>query len=102
MPFHAPRRPILAPASGGRTTYGNTWWGAQWLQALTQIDHENRLPRGRTYANRGAVLNLDAKGGHVSARVQGSGSQPYAVDIEVPAIPEADASRLVERLAADP
>ena len=38
--------------------YGRTWWGAQWLQALTQIDHDNRLPRGRTYANRGAVRDL--------------------------------------------
>ena len=36
-----------------RTTYGSTWWGAAWLQALTSIDYENRLPRGRTYLNQG-------------------------------------------------
>jgi uncharacterized Zn finger protein/superfamily II DNA or RNA helicase len=87
------------PAS--RTPYGRTWWGAQWLQALTQIDHENRLPRGRSYANRGAVLDLDVQVGHVRARVQGSRPRPYDVDIEVPATPAADAARLVKRLAAD-
>jgi len=32
-----------------RPTYGNTWWGAKWLDALSQIDFDNRLPRGRTY-----------------------------------------------------
>jgi len=85
-----------------RTAYGRTWWGAQWLQALTQIDHENRLPRGRSYANRGAVLDLDVQGGRVRARVQGSRPRPYDVDIEVPATPAADAARLVQRLAADP
>jgi uncharacterized Zn finger protein/superfamily II DNA or RNA helicase len=84
--------------SGG---YGRTWWGAQWLQALTQIDHENRLPRGRSYANRGAVLDLQVQGGSVSARVEGSRPKPYDVTIAVPATPAADAARLVKRLAAD-
>lgn len=81
--------------------YGRTWWGAQWLQALTQIDHENRLPRGRTYANRGAVLGLEVNDGHVRARVQGSRPRPYDVDIQVPAASQADAARLVKCLAAD-
>ena len=101
MSRFAPRRPAPTPTPVERTTYGHTWWGAQWLQALTQIDHENRLPRGRSYANRGAVLRLDVKGGRVSARVQGSRAQPYAVDIDVPPTPDADAARLAGRLAAD-
>lgn len=102
MPLHAPRRPAVTPTpAGGRTTYGHTWWGAQWLQALTQIDHENRLPRGRTYANRGAVLQLEIKESRVRARVQGSRRLPYVVEIDVPPTPAADAARLVERLAAD-
>ncbi len=89
------------PANANRTPYGRTWWGAQWLQALTQIDNENRLPRGRTYANRGAVLDLDVQHGRVRARVQGSRPRPYDVDIKVPATPAADAARLVKCLAAD-
>lgn len=88
-------------AAVSRPAYGRTWWGAQWLQALTQIDHENRLPRGRSYANRGAVLDLEVQDGHVRARVQGSRPRPYEVDIQVPAAAPADAARLVKRLAAD-
>ncbi|HEX7639226.1 MAG TPA: SNF2-related protein [Burkholderiaceae bacterium] len=102
MPFSAPRRPAIAQTStGARPTYGRSWWGAQWLQALARIDHENRLPRGRTYANRGAVLQLEIEGSRVRARVQGSRAQPYAVEIDVPTTPEADAARLAGRLAAD-
>jgi len=83
------------------TAYGRTWWGTQWLQALAQIDHDNRLPRGRAYANRGAVLDLDVRGGHIRAQVQGSRPRPYGVEIEVPATPAPQAARLVAKLAAD-
>jgi uncharacterized Zn finger protein len=38
--------------------YGRTWWDEQWLQAPAEIDHDNRLPRGRTYTNRGAARDL--------------------------------------------
>lgn len=85
-----------------RTTYGNTWWGRQWLQALAHIDHDNRLPRGRTYANKGAVRDLTVRGGAVTARVQGSRPQPYQVAIAVPPLAAKDAARLLDRLAADP
>ncbi len=26
--------------------YGNTQWGSEWLKALEEADHANRLPRG--------------------------------------------------------
>ena len=52
-----------------RATYGKTWWGEQWLQALSQIDFDNRLPRGRRYANKGAVRELVVTGGSIEARV---------------------------------
>jgi uncharacterized Zn finger protein len=101
MPPATTTRSTFASRPASRTPYGRTWWGAQWLQALTQIDHENRLPRGRTYANRGAVLDLDIQDGRVRARVQGSRARPYDIDLEVPATPAADAARLVKCLAAD-
>ncbi|MBT6046804.1 MAG: hypothetical protein HN686_03000 [Bacteroidetes bacterium] len=37
------------------TKYGQTWWGGKWLNALSHIDYSNRLPRGRSYANKGMV-----------------------------------------------
>lgn len=82
--------------------YGRTWWGAQWLQALTQIDHDNRLPRGRTYANRGAVCDLVVADSKVTACVQGSRPRPYDVEIGVPPVDKAQTLRLIDRLAEDP
>ena len=41
-----------------RTEYGTTWWGEQWLNALTHIDYANRIPRGKTYANTGKVKSF--------------------------------------------
>ena len=81
--------------------YGRTWWGAQWLQALAQIDHDNRLPRGRTYANRGAVRDLVVADSKVTARVQGSRPRPYNVEIDVPKVDGSQAGRLLDRLAED-
>ena len=85
-----------------RATYGKTWWGEQWLQALSQIDFDNRLPRGRRYANKGAVRELVVTGGSIEARVQGSRPRPYEVTISVPPLAAKDSARLLDRLAADP
>jgi uncharacterized Zn finger protein len=85
-----------------RPQYGRTWWGAQWLQALTQIDQDNRLPRGRTYANRGSVRDLVMVDSKVTARVQGSRPRPYEVEINVPQVDAQQASRLMDHLAEDP
>ncbi len=85
-----------------RPVYGRTWWGTQWLQALTQIDFDNRLPRGRSYANRGAVRNLKVQDGQILAQVQGSRPHPYQVEINVPAVKPTDAQRLTDALTQDP
>jgi uncharacterized Zn finger protein len=42
-----------------------------------------RLGRGRSYARRGQVLNLEISKGCVTASVQGSRPRPYKVSIEV-------------------
>jgi len=85
-----------------RPGYGKTWWGEQWLQALAHIDFDNRLPRGRSYANKGAVRDLVVAGGSIEARVQGSRPRPYEVTISVPPLAARESARLLDRLAADP
>ncbi|MEO1588984.1 MAG: SWIM zinc finger family protein, partial [Bacteroidota bacterium] len=60
-----------------RRTYGNTWWGQQFLKALQSIDHSNRLPRGRSYANKGAVKEILVTPQSIEATVQGSRPRPY-------------------------
>lgn len=85
-----------------RITYGNTWWGEQWLNALTHIDYDNRLPRGRSYANKGAVKNFTLTGGDIHAKVQGSRSHPYQVSIQVPSLSQTQVNILLDELVADP
>ena len=80
-----------------RLQYDRTWWGAQWLQAQAQIDHDNRLPRRPApmpIAVRYATLPCGAA--CIRAHVQGSRPRPYDADIEVPPIAAADATRLTQ------
>ncbi len=85
-----------------RTRFGHTWWGAQWLQALHAVDWDNRLPRGRRYANNGSVQSLRMDDARVAAKVKGSRRTPYAVTLEMPALPAEASDRLVDAIAADP
>lgn len=82
--------------------YGQTWWGVQWLNSLSQIDYDNRLPRGRSYANKGSVTKIEIQQGNIHAKVKGSRPQPYTVKIEVPAMPKPQAKALLDALALDP
>jgi uncharacterized Zn finger protein len=73
------------PASSGQPTFGRTWWGRAWLEALeqrAQLDPD-RLPRGRDYARSGAVGNLTLAPGEARAQVQGRKTEPYEVRIRV-------------------
>lgn len=64
--------------------FGNTWWGAHWLKSLDNIDYDNRLPRGATYARNGHVEEVKIKENQISAKVSGSRPKPYKVTIIVP------------------
>lgn len=50
-----------------------TFWGKAWCDNLEAYsDYSNRLPRGRTYARNGSVVDLHITPGTVEALVQGS------------------------------
>ena len=85
-----------------RSTFGNTWWGEQWLNALARIDHNNRLPRGRTYANNGSVRELKIDGSIIHAKVKGSRPRPYEVSISLPAVDTPGLGRFLAAMAGDP
>jgi len=85
-----------------RKTYGNTWWGKQWLNALTHIDNSNRLPRGRTYANKGAARDIEIKGNSVTAKVQGSRSRPYNIDISIPNFTTTEKATIIDIVTSNP
>lgn len=71
-------------------SFGNTWWGDQWLGALKHIDYANRIPRGATYARKGAVKEMTVNNGDIKAQVQGSRPRPYRVAVSIPPFTEAE------------
>ncbi len=85
-----------------RKSYGNTWWGKQWLNALADIDYSNRLPRGRTYANKGLVKAIDIKGSKITANVQGSRRSPYQVDFIIPTFTSNEKAAIIEIVTSNP
>ena len=59
-----------------------SFWGQAWCDNLERYsDFANRLPRGRTYARNGSVIDLQIERGRVKAIV--SGSEIYRVTIDI-------------------
>ena len=90
------RKPA-AKGAGARRGFGDTWWGAAWVDALqgrASLD-PNRLPRGRSYARSGAVGELHVAPGEVRALVQGSRARPYDVHVRVRQFDDREWDRLL-------
>ena len=62
-------------------SFCKTWWGNAWLQALSNIDYSNRIPRGARYARNGSVKRVVFEDNLIKAKVQGSRVRPYNVTI---------------------
>ncbi len=84
--------------------YGTTWWGQEWLNALTGIDNENRIPRGKTYANTGKVyrIEFDTNRGLIKARVKGNYDPFYSVQIRLKRFTQEEIDELVAAIADSP
>ena len=85
-----------------RNSYGNTWWGEQWLNSLTKIDNSNRLPRGKSYANKGSVKSIEINKNVIAAKVQGSMPRPYKVTIDVPLFSGEQQKRVLSIIEENP
>ncbi len=78
----------LAPVRIEGRAIAVTAWGVAWCDNLESYrDYESRLPRGRTYARNGSVIDLQIGPGEVKALV--SGSSIYKVAITITPIPGA-------------
>lgn len=83
--------------------FGLTWWGQKWLESLTKIDYENRIPRGARYARNGSVLSIKFdKDGTIKAKVQGSRVTPYNIKIIIPQFTEEQKKALVAEIMSHP
>lgn len=59
-----------------------TFWGKAWCRHLESYsDYSNRLPRGRTYARNGSVVDLNISASRVEAIV--AGSDVYTITIQI-------------------
>src|SRR3954447_19222620 len=91
-----------AKGPGSRRSFGATWWGRAWLDALehrARLD-PGRLSRGRSYARRGSALDLTASPGEVEAVVQGSGVTPYQVTVRIRAFSAAEWDSVLDVVSA--
>ena len=78
--------------------FGTTWWGRLWITALEQLgdDFENRLPRGKKYAEEGAVSHFTVSPGEIQAKVHGR--KTYNVTQGLPALTGAQWEKALQRI----
>ncbi|XVQ83225.1 SWIM zinc finger family protein [Microbispora siamensis] len=87
-------------ARSKRGSIGERWWSRRFIDILERVCDAGRLSRGRAYARRGQVLDLDLGPGLAKARVQGSRPKPYDVSVRITAYGAREWAGLVEALAA--
>ena len=88
---------IKAKSQRGR--FVENWWADRWIKALRPLMDSGRLSRGRNYARRGQVMEIDVSPGHVSARVQGSRRRPYKVSIQLQPLSDRRWEKVLDGLA---
>ena len=91
----AARRGGIA-ARSKRGAIGETWWSKRFIELLESFGVGSRLQRGRNYARRGQVVELEVEPGVVLAKVQGSRYTPYRVRIRGKALTEQQWRRVGE------
>ena len=82
--------------------FGKTWWGEHWLRSLENVDYDNRLPRGASYARSGHVKSIKINNNQIVAKVSGSRATPYKVTVIVPPFFEEDIERLMAKIIERP
>lgn len=101
-----PSKPIAAEggikARSKRGAFATSWWGRRWLDVLEALNLGGRLQRGRTYARKGQVLDVNIAPGNVTAAVQGSRPKPYDVVIGMKQLAAKDTDRLAAEVAKSP
>jgi len=88
-------------AQSKRGAFGESWWARRWIAVLESFDLGARLSRGRSYARKGQVMNVEVGEGTVRAKVQGSSSKPYRITIRIKALSAADWKKLARALSGE-
>jgi len=78
------KNPDIEPVIIEGRALAKNWWGKAWnLNLESYADFANRIERGKSYVRSNAVLDLKISKGRVLAKVQGSRSKPYEVEIKI-------------------
>ena len=86
-------------AQSKRGAFAANWWGKRWIEILESFNIGARLQRGRAYARKGQVASLKIESGRVTAKVQGSSSSPYRIEINMRVLSETDWQKVVTALS---
>lgn len=88
-------------ARSQRGAIAQTWWSERFLAVLESMGMGGRLARGRSYARKGQVIEMQVDPGSVTAAVQGSRARPYRVRIGISAYGKAEWAGVCQVLADD-
>lgn len=73
---------VLRPIRIKSSTIASSFWGKAWCKNLeVYADWANRIPRGRSYARNGSIVDLQITRGSIQALVRGSSL--YEIDISI-------------------
>jgi uncharacterized Zn finger protein len=73
---------VCQPVTIEGRTIARTFWGKSWCDNLKAYsDYANRLPRGRSYARNGSVIDLQIAAGKIHALVVGSDVYQIRIDV---------------------
>jgi len=100
--YFPPSKPLRADgirAEHQTGAFAKSWWADRWIAALERLVDSGRLARGRSYARKGQVLEINIEPGKVSARVQGSRPTPYKIAISVGQLTNLEWERVLTALA---
>jgi uncharacterized Zn finger protein len=86
-------------AKSKRGKFVQSWWADRWIKALKDLMDSGRLSRGRSYARRGQVIEINIAAGHISSRVQGSRRTPYKVEIRLIPLTDRQWDKVFDALA---
>ena len=89
---------IKARTKRGKS-FGDTWWSKRWISVLESFGWDKRLQRGRTYARKGQVIDLEIHRGEVISHVQGSRRKPYQVTIGMEQISDKNWEKVADAMA---
>lgn len=101
-PVRIPRYAAGIRAQEPRTSSGRSWWAREWMRRMEAMGMRGRLGRGRNYAASGQVVSLAIAGPEVSASVQGTRPEPYAVAFSFRTPDDAAHDRIVSAIRAEP